>query len=102
MEVWGQAMPPSGNLGEAGCNTTGCIAGWACVAAGIQKIDPFQADYQAMAFLEINDEQHFQLFITDLPDTVYSAVTTPDALKVLKIFRDTGQIDWEKALRCGS
>ena len=90
------------------CDTVGCIAGWACVASEreleseVTDADPYlygmEIWHLAVAFLELPEDLAQDLFTPDISNELYVDITAQDAIKVLEILRDTGEVRWEEVL----
>ncbi len=91
-------------FGTDGCDTAGCIAGWAYVLAkeaGMPEANfpngalPSEIRFTATMFLGLGWSQSRALFLPDVVDL--SKVSVEDAIKVLRHLADTGEVDWEGA-----
>ena len=106
METWGENLPDDDrdlelfiNHGiDNLCNTAGCLAGWASVAAGDRVNRPqYIIRDDAQAFLGLSDAEADQLFIPRMVRDETS-ITAVQAVQVLEILRDTCQVDWEAVI----
>ena len=122
MTVWGENLPVTAEWLEPDnlCGTVGCIAGWACVASGngltpfVTEVDPFVPAEEfprlAAEFLELPEGLAQDLFCPGIGSAVFpgmtdraaavmrNGITAEDAIKVLEILRDTGEVRWSEVL----
>lgn len=83
------------------CKTVACICGWTNLVSGHHSASD---DDHAAEFLGIGYEQGQRLFYPDWAGredpTVHPYTATPEqAIAVLEILRDTGDIDWISAMK---
>lgn len=95
---------------EEPCGTVACIAGWACIVAGVGNIHSLVGDdihERAQRHLGLTTQAATNLF-TPFPgysaDYQFAWLQTPDrkqAVRVLDHLLETGEVDWPRALADG-
>lgn len=79
------------------CGTACCIAGWAHASLG-----GYDTQSSTDAFIEFCDLYEVSMNTINwltIPKFDMTALTLPMAIKVLEIFRDTGEIAWNRVYR---
>lgn len=85
------------------CGTVACIAGHAALLAdrlfGFTPHRAGAAYYIAKSWLDISQDQADRLFYAlNFPGSIYD-VTKAQAVAALEHLRDTGEVDWQAAVR---
>ena len=104
MDTWGNRLPASlQDLEEdlhddARCQTAGCIAGWACVAAkNVIDRKKLTVEQFAEVYLDLSKQQSHSLFYADQTTpslNELTTITTAQAIRALEDLRDNGVIRW--------
>jgi hypothetical protein len=81
------------------CGTVACLAGYAMLLSQegrktTKKIDTDDVSVIAQKWLGIDDAEAYRLFQPSILD--YGAITPKKAIRVLKHFRKTGEVNWSK------
>lgn len=90
----------SRKLSDHPCGTACCIGGWAELKLREER-NSSEEDFYGMAFMSLMDYCSVPEEIADAicyPDLKLTGITLEQAIKCLEHCRDTGEVDWQRAM----
>ena len=84
------------------CGTEACIAGWACAVLGMMPDGEFGYVRTTARVFGISREDSWALCWPDDGESPVWDASTPQAVRVLDLLMETGEVQWDRALAEGT